>query len=152
MVAKAVASLHLGNSWVGIFLSRSHTSPSYSNLMDFSPSFVFSWAKKNMRSAGLSWSPDNIHACNAPLCTVATDDAAKVGQMLSWSTTNSSHSINIRDIVTQVVLLYSLHQAPTYEPNFTLLAPLSMMLAHLSMLFLWELGYTACSAHQLKNK
>ena len=76
----------------------------------------------------------------------------RVCQMLSWWTKNSYHSINIRDIVRQVVPRYSVHQAPTYEPNLTLLAPLSAMLAHFSMLFILELACTAGSAGQLKNK
>ena len=61
---------------------------------------------------------------------------------------NPSHFINISDIVTQVVPLNSVYQAPIYEPNITLLAPFSMTMAHLSMLYILEL---AC-VRQLKNK
>ena len=43
----------------------------------------------------------------------------KVCQMLSWQTKNWTHSINIWDIVTNLVPLYSVHQAPSYEPSVT---------------------------------
>ena len=49
---------------------------------------------------------------------------AKVCQMLSWWTNNSHYSINSRDTVSKVLPLCSLHQAPSYEPNPTLLASL----------------------------
>ncbi len=49
--------------------------------------------------------------------------------MLSWWMKILSHSINIWDVVTYVVPLYSVYQARSYERIFTLLAPVSTMLA-----------------------
>ena len=45
-----------------------------------------------------------------------------VSQMLSWWTKNSLYSNKIHDTVTNGVPLCSVHQAPSYEPNLTLLA------------------------------
>ncbi len=61
---------------------------------------------------------------------------AKLCQMLSWWTQNSLHSINFWDIVTKMVPLCSVYQAPSYESNFTLLAPFSRELAYFSLLFI----------------
>ena len=52
----------------------------------------------------------------------------------------------------QKVPLCSVHQAPSYEPNFTLLARILPMLAYLSMLFILEMGCTAKSTGQGKDK
>ena len=60
--------------------------------------------------------------------------------------------MNIWDIVTNVVPLYVVYQAPPYEPNLKLLAPFPTELAYLSMLFILEELCTACSAEDLKNK
>ncbi len=76
----------------------------------------------------------------------------KVSEMLSWSTKNPLHSINIWDTVTKVVPLCSLYQAPSYEPNLTLLAWYLPDITYLSMLFILEMVCTACSADHLKNK
>ena len=65
--------------------------------------------------------------------------------MLSWRMKISSHSINIWDIVTYVLPSYLVYQAPSYEANFKLLAAVSMMLAHLSMLFMLKLAVHASS-------
>ena len=72
--------------------------------------------------------------------------------MLSWWMKTLSHSIDVKDIVTKLVPLYSLYQAPSYEPICMLLAPVSVELSYLVMLFIFELACTACSAGQLKNK
>ena len=48
---------------------------------------------------------------------------SKVCQMLSWQTKNQPHFINIRDTVTNMVLLHSVHHALSHEPILTLLAP-----------------------------
>ncbi len=66
--------------------------------------------------------------------------------MLSWRTKNSSHLINISDTDTNMVSLYSVYQAPSYEPNLTFLAPFPTELAYLSMLFIFDVLCTACSA------
>ncbi len=68
-----------------------------------------------------------------------------VCQMLSWRTKNWPHFINISDTVTNVIPLHSVHQAPSYEPNLTLLAWFLRDLAYLSMLFILEVVCTACS-------
>ncbi len=73
-------------------------------------------------------------------------------QMLSWRTKNGPHFNNIWDTVTNVVPLYSVHQAPSYEPNLTLLAGFLRDLAYLSMLFILEVLCTASSAERLKDK
>ena len=52
----------------------------------------------------------------------------------------------------EVVPLCSVHQAPSYEPNFTLLALLLPKLAYLSMLFILEMGCTANNSGQGKDK
>ncbi len=57
--------------------------------------------------------------------------------MLSWRTKNSSHFINIWDTVTNVIPLHSVHQAPLYEPIFTLLAWFLRDLAYLSNMVTW---------------
>ena len=61
-----------------------------------------------------------------------------VSQMLSWRTKNSLYCINIWDTVTNVLLLCSVLQAPSYEPSLTLLTPFSIDLAYLSMLFILD--------------
>ena len=45
---------------------------------------------------------------------------------------------SLSEIVTNVVPLYSVHQAPSYEPNLTLLAPFTTEFAYLIMLFILE--------------
>ncbi len=75
-----------------------------------------------------------------------------VCQMLFWRTKNWPHFINICDTVTTLVPLHSVHQAPSYGPNVTLLAWFLRDLAYLSMLFILEVLCTACSAEHLKNK
>ncbi len=47
----------------------------------------------------------------------------EVCQMLSWRTKNGPHFINFLDTVTNVVPLCSVHQAPSYVPIVTFLAP-----------------------------
>ena len=68
---------------------------------------------------------------------------AKVCQILSRSTENSRHSINIWDTVTKMLPLCSLYQASSYEPSLTLLAWFLSEFAHLSMLFVLEVVCTA---------
>ncbi len=63
--------------------------------------------------------------------------------MLSWRTKNPLYSINIQDTVTNVVLLCSLYQAPSNEPNLTFQAPFPTDLAYLSMLFILVMACTA---------
>ena len=46
------------------------------------------------------------------------------------------HSINIQDIVTKLVLLYSVYDVPLYVVTFTLLEPVPTKLAYFSMLFI----------------
>ena len=62
---------------------------------------------------------------------------SKVCQMLWWMK-NSPHCINIRGVVTTVVPMYSIFQAPSHEPKFSLLASFLPKPAYLNM--------------QLKNK
>ena len=50
------------------------------------------------------------------------EKSGKGCQMLSWWMKNSLHSITICDIITKVFPLCSVYQAPSYEPNPTLLA------------------------------
>ena len=74
---------------------------------------------------------------------------SKVYQMLSRYMKNSLNSLNIWDTVTKVLLLCSVHQAPSYGPNLTLLVPFPTEFPYLSMLFI--LGMV-CSEDHLKNK
>ena len=62
-----------------------------------------------------------------------------VCQMLSWSTKNSPHSIDIWDIEKKVVPMCSSLKAPSYDPQLTLLASVTTELPYLSMLFILEL-------------
>ncbi len=55
-------------------------------------------------------------------------------------------------IYTNMVSLYSVYQAPSYEPNLTFLATFSTELAYLSMLFILDVLCTAGSAEHIKNK
>ena len=73
-------------------------------------------------------------------------------QMSSWWTKNSLHSINTRDTVTNLVPSCSVHQAPVYESNLTLLAPVPTKFAYLSIVFILEMICTACIADHLKDK
>ena len=73
-------------------------------------------------------------------------------QMLSWWKKKSLYSINIQDTVTNVVPLCSVHQAPSYAPNFTFVAPFPTELVYLSMLFIFEVVCTACSTDHVKKK
>ncbi len=70
--------------------------------------------------------------------------SCKLCQMLPWWTKNSLHSIIICDTVTTVLPLYSVYQAPSYEPNLTSLAAFPSEWAYLSMLFILEMFCTAC--------
>ncbi len=83
---------------------------------------------------------------------VVVMNCGEVCQMLSRRTKNSSYFINIQDTDTKVVPLHSAHQAPSYEPILTFLAPFPTELAYLSMLFILDVLCTACSAEQIKNK
>ena len=55
-------------------------------------------------------------------------------------------------MLAQIAPLYSVYKAPSYQPDFILLALVSIKLAYQSMLFILELAYNAGSADQLKNK
>ncbi len=76
----------------------------------------------------------------------------KACQMISWRMKNGPHFIIIRDTVTNVVALHSLHQAPLYDHNLTSLAWFLWDVACLSMLFILEVLCTACYAEHLNNK
>ena len=67
--------------------------------------------------------------------------------MLSWWTKKSLRSINIWNTITNMLPLCSVHQAPSYESNITLLAPFPTELAYLNMLYILEMVCTACSDH-----
>ena len=88
------------------------------------------------------WSGTQCSICEYSLSGV------EVCQMLSWRSKNGPHSNNIWDTVTNLVPLHSVHQAPSYEPILTLLAPFLTEFAYLSMLFILEV---LCAEH-LKNK
>ena len=72
-----------------------------------------------------------------------------VCQLLLWWTKNLPYSTNSWDTVTKVVILCSISQAPSHEPNCTLLELFPTDLVYLNMLFILEM---ACSAGHLKNK
>ncbi len=62
------------------------------------------------------------------------------------------HITSILGMLAQIAPLYSVYKAPSYQPDFILLALVSIKLAYQSMLFILELAYNAGSADQLKNK
>ena len=63
------------------------------------------------------------------------------------------HLISVLGTGTNVIPMCSVYQAPTYEPNFVMLAcGFLPKMAYLSMLFMLEMGCTEGSAGQLKNK
>ena len=76
----------------------------------------------------------------------------KVCQMLSWGTKNTLHLINIWDTVTNVLPFCSVFQAPSYEPDRTLIAWFLPKFAYLSMLFILDVVWTAGSADHIKYK
>ena len=59
---------------------------------------------------------------------------------------------SISELVTNMVPLCSVDQVPSYEDSLTLLAKFLKKFAHLNMLFILEMAYTAGSAGHLKNK
>ena len=71
-----------------------------------------------------------------------TVNTGTVCQMSCWWTKNSFHSINIWDTVTKALPSCSSYQAPSYEPNLTLLAWLLSEFAYLNMLFILEVVCT----------
>ena len=81
----------------------------------------------------------------------SSGNSPKVCQMSSWWMKDWLHSINIWDTVTNVVPLCPVYQAPSYEPNPTLLAPYLYKNACLSMLLILEMACSASSTGHLKN-
>ncbi len=80
-----------------------------------------------------------------------TYKTTKVCQMLSWWTKNSLYSINICYVVTEVVLLCSLYQAPSYESNIALLGRFLPDFAYWRKLFILEMVCTAVQIISIIN-
>ena len=53
----------------------------------------------------------------------------------------------IHDIITKVTPLHLMHQISSYEPNLTLLAPVSTKLSHLSLLFILDVHVCTVQCH-----
>ncbi len=138
-----------GNIWVGysgLFLQATSTFPHSFHILHYASSVE---CEMNVEMY-MVWFCGNCWETGS--CDYRWSVMGIVCQVLSRRTKNWSHFINIWDTVTNVVPFCSVYQAPSYEPNLTLLSWFLQDLAFLSMLFILEVLCTACSAEHLKNK
>ena len=74
-----------------------------------------------------------------------------VCQILPWLMKDSSFLISIWSFVAKVAPLCSVHHAPSYEPNFTLLVSVSTLLDYLGMPFILLQACTTCQCSSSKK-
>ena len=73
-------------------------------------------------------------------------------QMDLFQMKNASCIVNILDIYTKLIPLYSPSPPQSSEPNSISLALLLTELAYLAMIFIFQVPHTADSRYHLKNK
>ena len=81
---------------------------------------------------------EDHHRC--PLWVGDPEAGVILCQMLHWWVKNSPHFDSICDCSMYTVPLYSVYQAPLYQPRFTLLAWILPKLVNPGMLFILEMA------------